>query len=284
MVVWHHITNRLRSSLNPDVPRVTCGTESHPDLFMPVKSVLVKKVLSSVRIFVLYCRDLYKYEVVRQRAIDTFRRNRPNMHMITAKMVAEDLHLKEWYLVTIERYFSLRVSHIVQTSISAAAPPVQLGTSISLWEKGFKDSVQPAPVYTCRSVYLSQNSTPKYKQTFTVGPVLIQGPLLPFFVSLQSEQNWIVITAMYCTIVIYVTSISVFTPLYAIWNSLVAPTGFCKSGAVFLCFYCLCEFLVFIDVQHNKQEWRNADRGNTINQWIYMSLFTTMALLAPLLT
>ena len=62
---------------------------------MPVKSVLVKNVLSSVRIFVLYCRDLYKYEVVRQRAIDKFHKNRPNMHMITAKMVAEDLHLKE---------------------------------------------------------------------------------------------------------------------------------------------------------------------------------------------
>jgi len=40
-------------------------------------------------------KDLYKYEAVRQRATETFKRNRPQMHMITAKMVAEDLHLNE---------------------------------------------------------------------------------------------------------------------------------------------------------------------------------------------
>ena len=42
-----------------------------------------------------YYRDLYKYEAVRQRATETLKRNRPQMHMITAKMVAEDLHLNE---------------------------------------------------------------------------------------------------------------------------------------------------------------------------------------------
>ena len=42
------------------------------------------------------------------------------------------------------------------------------------------------------------------------------------------------------------TSISVFTPLYVIWNSLVAPTGFCKSGAVFLCFYVSVNFLFLL--------------------------------------
>ncbi|XP_067931496.1 leukotriene A-4 hydrolase-like isoform X1 [Watersipora subatra] len=40
-------------------------------------------------------KDLYKLDSVRQQAINTFIANRPQMHRITAKMVAEDLHLNE---------------------------------------------------------------------------------------------------------------------------------------------------------------------------------------------
>ena len=96
----------------------------------------------------LYCRDLYKYEVVRQRAIDTFRRNRPNMHMITAKMVAEDLHLQEWYLVTIERYFlPPSLSHSTNLNLCRTSATVRCFYT-SVGQKGFKDSVQSALVYT----------------------------------------------------------------------------------------------------------------------------------------
>ncbi|XP_051889373.1 leukotriene A-4 hydrolase [Pristis pectinata] len=38
-------------------------------------------------------RDLYNFEKARQQAIDTFMKNKPSMHPITAALVAKDLHL-----------------------------------------------------------------------------------------------------------------------------------------------------------------------------------------------
>jgi leukotriene-A4 hydrolase len=40
-------------------------------------------------------RDLYAWEEVRARAIDTFQKNRPSMMYVSAHTVAKDLHLDE---------------------------------------------------------------------------------------------------------------------------------------------------------------------------------------------
>ena len=40
-------------------------------------------------------RDLYSWEVARQRAVDTFLAHRDQMMYVTAEMVAKDLHIKQ---------------------------------------------------------------------------------------------------------------------------------------------------------------------------------------------
>ena len=40
-----------------------------------------------------FFRDLYAWEEARPKAIEVFKANRPNMHSITASMVAKDMHL-----------------------------------------------------------------------------------------------------------------------------------------------------------------------------------------------